>query len=193
MTDSGSVGLQMFRLGTIPASVTPPRSWRRAAWFTVLASVAALVGLVVAGALLVGPSREHGRISAFPYIPDGPPRATIPDTTTSSPATATAPPPSDPTVAPAVGPTADSVAGSVGRATGPTVEPTTAPSVPATPVPALPPSTVPSSGAPVTDPAPATPTPTTGAPVTAPTRLVDLTTGMLLAAWALFDPSNPDG
>lgn len=78
MTDSGSVGLQMFRLGSIPASVTPPRSWRRAAWFTVLASAAALAGLVVVGALLVSPPRDTGRITALPYFPDGSPLAAIP-------------------------------------------------------------------------------------------------------------------
>jgi hypothetical protein len=78
MTDSGSVGLQMFRLGSIPASVTPPRSWRRAAWFTVLASAAALAGLVVVGALLVSPARDTGRITALPYFPDGSPLAAIP-------------------------------------------------------------------------------------------------------------------
>jgi hypothetical protein len=67
----------MFNLGTIPASVTPPRSWRRAAWFTVLASVAALAGLLVLGALLVGPARDTGQITALPYFPDGSPLATL--------------------------------------------------------------------------------------------------------------------
>jgi hypothetical protein len=67
----------MFNLGTIPASVTPPRSWRRAAWFTVLASVAALAGLLVLGALLVGPARDTSQITALPYFPDGSPLATI--------------------------------------------------------------------------------------------------------------------
>ncbi len=75
--DSGSVGLRMFNLGTIPASVTPPRSWRRAAWFTVAASMAALAGLVVLGALLVGPTQERGQTTALPYFPDGKPLATL--------------------------------------------------------------------------------------------------------------------
>lgn len=67
----------MFNLGTVPASVTPPRSSRRAAWFTVVASVAALAGLVVIGALLVGPARNTGRIVALPHFPDGKPLASI--------------------------------------------------------------------------------------------------------------------
>lgn len=77
LCDTGSTGLRMFNLGTIPASVTPPRSWRRAAWFTVIASVAALAGLLVAGALLVGPARSTGRITALPYFPDGKPLTSL--------------------------------------------------------------------------------------------------------------------
>jgi hypothetical protein len=77
LVDSGSVGLRMFNLGTIPASVTPPRSWRRAAWFAVGASAAALVGLLLLGALLVGPSHQRSRITALPYFPDGKPLASI--------------------------------------------------------------------------------------------------------------------
>ncbi|HKN99630.1 MAG TPA: hypothetical protein VJX10_21090, partial [Pseudonocardiaceae bacterium] len=75
----------MFNLGSIPASVTPPRSWRRAAWFTVLASVAALAGLLVIGALLVGPARHTGRISALPYFPDGKPLVSIGGDTSGAP------------------------------------------------------------------------------------------------------------
>lgn len=67
----------MFNLGTIPASVTPPRSWRRAAWFAVGASAAALVGLLILGALLVGPAHQRSRITALPYFPDGKPLASI--------------------------------------------------------------------------------------------------------------------
>lgn len=81
LVDSGSVGLRMFNLGTIPASVTPPRSWRRAAWFAIASSVAALVGLLAVGALLVGPSQHHSRITALPYFPDGSPLRTIDDPT----------------------------------------------------------------------------------------------------------------
>ncbi|HEX3650408.1 MAG TPA: hypothetical protein VHV49_18435, partial [Pseudonocardiaceae bacterium] len=84
LVDTGSTGLRMFNLGTIPASVTPPRSWRRAAWFTVVASVAALAGLLVMGALLVGPARDTGRITALPYFPEGKPLAALGGDDTSS-------------------------------------------------------------------------------------------------------------
>lgn len=67
----------MFNLGTIPASVTPPRSWRRAAWFTVVASVAALAVLLAMAVLLVGPARDTGRITALPYFPDGKPLTSL--------------------------------------------------------------------------------------------------------------------
>ncbi|HEX5405520.1 MAG TPA: hypothetical protein VFX16_24865 [Pseudonocardiaceae bacterium] len=79
VSDTGPIGLRMFNLGTIPASVTPPRSWRRAAWFTVAASVAALAGLLILGALLVGPTRDTDQITSMPYFPDGSPLATIGD------------------------------------------------------------------------------------------------------------------
>lgn len=71
-TDTGPVGLRMFNLGTIPASVTPPRSWRRAAWFTIAASAAALIGLLALGEVLVCPMRGVNRISAMPF-PSGAP------------------------------------------------------------------------------------------------------------------------
>lgn len=77
LVDSGSIGLRMFNLGTIPASVTPPRSWRRAAWFTIVASAAALLGLLAVGAVLVGPVRSTGRTVALPVFPDGVPLAAI--------------------------------------------------------------------------------------------------------------------
>lgn len=46
-------GLHEFGLGMVPASVTPPASWRRAAWFVVIASAATFGGLLVATATLV--------------------------------------------------------------------------------------------------------------------------------------------
>lgn len=68
----------MFDLGSIPASVTPPRTWRRAQWFTVIASVAALAGLVAVGAALVGPVHPAPRVDAMPpYFPNGTPLAAI--------------------------------------------------------------------------------------------------------------------
>ncbi len=77
LTDSGPIGLRMFNLGTIPASVTPPRTWRRAAWFTIAASAAALLGLLAMGAVLVGPVRPGGRTVALPVFPSGAPLVAI--------------------------------------------------------------------------------------------------------------------
>jgi hypothetical protein len=77
LSDTGSVGLRMFDLGTIPASVTPPRTWRRAAWFTIVASAAALLGLLAVGAMLVGPMRATDRFDAMPIFPSGAPLAAI--------------------------------------------------------------------------------------------------------------------
>ncbi|MDT8909637.1 hypothetical protein [Amycolatopsis sp. PS_44_ISF1] len=47
-------GLGKFDLGSVPASVTPPKSWRKAAWFATGASGAVVVGLLFAGTFLVG-------------------------------------------------------------------------------------------------------------------------------------------
>jgi hypothetical protein len=69
LLDTDPVGLRKFDLGTVPASVTPPRTWRRAAWFTVGSSAAALAALVVVGTLLVGPSRMRTQIESFPGNP----------------------------------------------------------------------------------------------------------------------------
>jgi hypothetical protein len=77
LSDTGSVGLRMFDLGTIPASVTPPRTWRRAAWFTIVASAAALLGLLAVGAMLVGPIRSTDQFDAMPVFPSGAPLAAI--------------------------------------------------------------------------------------------------------------------
>jgi hypothetical protein len=77
LSDTGSVGLRMFDLGTIPASVTPPRTWRRAAWFTIVASAAALLGLLAVGAMLVGPMRAANQFDAVPIFPSGAPLAAI--------------------------------------------------------------------------------------------------------------------
>jgi hypothetical protein len=69
LLDTDPVGLRKFDIGTVPASVTPPRTWRRAAWFSVGSSVAALVALLVVGALFVGPSRMRTQIESFPGYP----------------------------------------------------------------------------------------------------------------------------
>ncbi|MCX2734174.1 hypothetical protein OOZ19_28350 [Saccharopolyspora sp. NFXS83] len=49
-------GLHKFDLGMVPASVTPPRSSRRAAWFAVASSGAAFGGLLLVATALVGPT-----------------------------------------------------------------------------------------------------------------------------------------
>jgi hypothetical protein len=47
-------GLSTFDLGTIPASVTPPRTWRKAAWFATASSGGVVLALLFAGSALVG-------------------------------------------------------------------------------------------------------------------------------------------
>jgi hypothetical protein len=65
-------GLRKFDLGTIPATVTPPRSWRKAAWFAVAASLFVVVGLVFAAASLVGKPKNTETINALPGYPSLP-------------------------------------------------------------------------------------------------------------------------
>lgn len=47
-------GLDAFDLGSVPASVTPPRSWRKAAWFATVSSGGVAVALLLAGSYMVG-------------------------------------------------------------------------------------------------------------------------------------------
>ncbi|MPY82377.1 MAG: hypothetical protein GEV00_03465 [Actinophytocola sp.] len=47
-------GLSTFDLGTVPASVTPPRSWKKAAWFATVSSGGVVVALLVAASYVVG-------------------------------------------------------------------------------------------------------------------------------------------
>ncbi|RJQ79292.1 hypothetical protein D5S17_11275 [Pseudonocardiaceae bacterium YIM PH 21723] len=63
----------MFDLGWVPASITPPPTWRHATWFTVSASVAVLVGLATAAAVLVGPTSHTEYDATKGRIPDGGP------------------------------------------------------------------------------------------------------------------------
>ncbi len=65
-------GLRKFDLGTVPASVTPPRSWRKAAWFAVGTSAAVILGLAVASAELMGKPVREPMIDALPAYPTGP-------------------------------------------------------------------------------------------------------------------------
>lgn len=47
-------GLGTFDLGSVPASVTPPRTWRKAAWFATASSGGVVLALLFAGSALVG-------------------------------------------------------------------------------------------------------------------------------------------
>jgi hypothetical protein len=69
--DTDPVGLRKFDLGLVPASVTPPRTWRHAAWFTVLCSACVLMSLLLAVNALVGHSRQ-ATIDAMPNYPGEP-------------------------------------------------------------------------------------------------------------------------
>src|SRR5699024_5173020 len=57
-TERAPSGLEVFDLGSVPASVTPPRTWRRAAWFATVSS-GSVVGLLFAGAFLLGHQPEQ--------------------------------------------------------------------------------------------------------------------------------------
>ncbi len=54
-------GLGKFDLGSVPASVTPPRSWRKAAWFASAASGAAVAAMLVVGTAFVSDPAEGPR------------------------------------------------------------------------------------------------------------------------------------
>lgn len=54
-------GLGTFDLGSVPASVTPPRTWRKAAWFASIASGAAVAAMLMAGTAFVDDSTEDSR------------------------------------------------------------------------------------------------------------------------------------
>ncbi|QQQ75868.1 hypothetical protein IOD16_33185 [Saccharothrix sp. 6-C] len=73
--DTDAMGLRKFNIGLVPASVTPPRTWKRAAWFTVLSSAGVLVGLAVVASNLVGTNGPAERI-ALPGYPTGVPLLT---------------------------------------------------------------------------------------------------------------------
>ncbi|QIZ34718.1 hypothetical protein [Saccharopolyspora sp. ASAGF58] len=74
-------GLHKFDLGMVPASVTPPRTWRQAAWFAIASSAAALGGLMFVTTLLADstttieglelPSMPRGR--DYPPLPPSDP------------------------------------------------------------------------------------------------------------------------
>ncbi|WP_447004435.1 hypothetical protein ACRAKI_33220 [Saccharothrix isguenensis] len=70
--DTDAVGLGKFNIGMVPASVTPPRTWKRAAWFAVLSSAGVLVGLAIVAVKLVGSTGPVERIGMPGYPTDVP-------------------------------------------------------------------------------------------------------------------------
>ncbi|WP_086820943.1 hypothetical protein [Allokutzneria sp. NRRL B-24872] len=83
--DTNTGGLRKLDLGMVPASVTPPATWKRAAWFAGLSSATVLVVLVTAAVTLVGPKDVFDRINALPAYPS---ELMLATTTTSTPAKA---------------------------------------------------------------------------------------------------------
>ncbi|GHH38020.1 hypothetical protein [Lentzea cavernae] len=84
-------GLRKFNIGLVPASVTPPRTWKRAAWFAVVSSVLVLVGLSVAAAKLVGGGGEVETVGLPGYPSDVPMISELPTGVTTPSATGTRP------------------------------------------------------------------------------------------------------
>lgn len=132
-------GLRKFDLGIVPASVTPPRSWRKAAWFAVGTSAAVVCGLVVAAVRLVG-TPPGDTIDALPAFPTQSLGALPVDETATAEATSTrrpTPPSSSPDsrpetisaqpVAPRTGSPEPGTITSADAPTGPTTEPSPPP------------------------------------------------------------------
>ncbi|KJK52485.1 hypothetical protein UK23_03630 [Lentzea aerocolonigenes] len=84
-------GLRKFNIGLVPASVTPPRTWKRAAWFAVVSSVLVLVGLSVAAAKLVGGGGAVETVGLPGYPSDVPLISALPTGGTSPSVTGTKP------------------------------------------------------------------------------------------------------
>jgi hypothetical protein len=84
-------GLRKFNIGMVPASVTPPRTWKRAAWFAVVSSVLVLVGLSFAAAKLVSGGGEVERIGLPGYPSDVPLISALPTGATTPSATGARP------------------------------------------------------------------------------------------------------
>jgi len=120
LVDTDAAGLRKFNIGLVPASVTPPRTWKRAAWFAVVSSAGVLIGLAVAAAKLVGGSGPVERIG-MPEYPANVPIVTDFGTRTSTPsASAPAPQtkPQDPGRVPGTPPTAGSGSSSAKEGSG---------------------------------------------------------------------------
>ncbi|MBV8931807.1 MAG: hypothetical protein JO285_04530 [Kutzneria sp.] len=82
VAEADPVGLCTFDIGTVPASVTPPGTWKRAAWFSIGSSAAALIGLLAVATALVDPSRLRAQ---FESLPGHPFEVPLPSVTTSAP------------------------------------------------------------------------------------------------------------
>ncbi|MFD5829829.1 hypothetical protein [Lentzea sp. NPDC060358] len=144
-------GLRKFNIGMVPASVTPPRTWKRAAWFAVVSSVLVLVGLSIAAAKLVGGSGHVDQVGLPGYPSDVPLISQLPTGATTPSATGPHPSAADTGEAapvPGTGTGPSRAPGTSGRApSGSAAPPGTAP--PGTAAPVI--TTVPVTQAPVVD------------------------------------------
>lgn len=141
--DRESFGLGSFNIGLVPASVTPPRTWKRAAWFAVLSSAGVLAALVFAAIKLVGAGTPTDRLG-LPGYPTSAPIVTGFGTSTPSPTPAAHPEPGsrpEALVVPERTPEAPATAVGGTSAAPASSAPSASPTV----------TTVPSSGAPVVD------------------------------------------
>jgi hypothetical protein len=96
------LGVGGFTIGSVPASVTPPKTWKKAAWFATGASGAVVVGLLFAGSYLVGkPTMDQAVQGAWPGY-QGAPTVIDPTGETEPPSRqgGSAPGPDDSTPAP---------------------------------------------------------------------------------------------
>ena len=66
-------GLGTFDLGSVPASVTPPKTWRKAAWFASLSSGGVVVALLFAGSFMVGGTSHDQATQGWPGYRGGQP------------------------------------------------------------------------------------------------------------------------
>ncbi|HEY4460150.1 MAG TPA: hypothetical protein VGN81_37920, partial [Pseudonocardiaceae bacterium] len=82
---------------------TPPRTWRRAAWFTIFCSAAALVGLLFVTSELVGPVHVASDIDSLPGLPTNLPFNQGPASSSTPPSSRHRQPPSRPDQSPRPG------------------------------------------------------------------------------------------
>lgn len=55
----------VYNIGTVPASVTPPPSWRKAAWFAMVSSAGVAVALMAASTLLVEQQQSDKHVQGW--------------------------------------------------------------------------------------------------------------------------------